>query len=461
MAMTLRRSNLGLLTLLLFLPTCGGEEGPVDPSHQDLPVLRLENPDVWVEADSRFGGSLSGLGLSQGPSLVNRHDPGRLVQATLYDARFYYPHFDPGAPVWPWNPVPGGDRRGIVSGAESWWKDADAFGVESLPREWSGSGVSDVVHRVEVSLEGPAVRYRWEFQNLSDEWREGRDQELPAVYTVRGLNRIVGYVGRRPWEGEGVVELELAEGDHVFTEGWAGLVDAQGNGLTVWSPRGDARFRTFVQGSGNSLDAMANSTGYITPLGLADLPPRGIQKGEVYLIPGPWSGARAWIDAHRQELATAFSADSGQWRQWAFAGLLAPVDGGAAQGAAAEPGLGDAPPRLRFDGRDGWVYPPPTGWATQAADSLLVKAGFQGDSVPISVRYWRHDGTDWYDGCEVSIPAVFDGEVREYRVDFRHGFSCYQDAWVRQLGLLLEVGSEDSGTVEVKEIRLLRHSTGN
>ncbi|MEX2526828.1 MAG: hypothetical protein WEA09_04260 [Gemmatimonadota bacterium] len=433
----------------------------MEPFSQDLPVLRLENPEVWVEADARFGGSLSGLGLSQEASLVNRHDPGRLVQATLYDARFYYPHFDPGADIWPWNPVPGGDRRGIVSGAESWWEDSRAFGMESLPREWSGSGVSDVVHGVEVSLEGPAVRYRWEFQNLSDEWREGRDQELPAVYTVRGLNRIVGYVGRRPWDGEGVVELELVEGDHVFTEGWAALVDAQGNGLTVWSPRGDGRFRTFVQGQGSSLDPTANATGYITPLGLADLPPRGVQKGEVYLIPGHWTRARAWIDSHRRELATAFSADSGQWRQWAFAGLLPPADDGAAQGAATGLVLGDAPPRLRFHGRDAWVYPPPTGWATQAGDSLMVTAAFHGDSVPVSVRYWRHDGTDWYGGCEVPMGAVFDGQVREYRLNFGHGFSCYQDAWVRQLGLLLRAGPEASGAVEVQEIRLLRSPGGN
>jgi hypothetical protein len=235
----------------------------------------LDNGIVKVGIDLNAGGSISYLSQSGSSyNLVNIRDKGRYVQQSYYagqdldrTSEGQHPSWSP----WPWNPIQGGDAYGNSSPVLAWSNDGSTIYVKTRPLLWDmNREACQCDFETWITLEGPTVRVRNKLTSFRTDSRWNvttHPQELPAVYAIADLNRVLTYTGSRPFSGGSVTQIadtpsfwELWKG----TEHWAACVNAQNFGFGVYSPPRTS-FTGGLYGSpwGHERDS---STCYLSPL---------------------------------------------------------------------------------------------------------------------------------------------------------------------------------------------------
>jgi hypothetical protein len=236
----------------------------------------LDNGTVRVGIDLGAGGSISYLSPSGSSyNLVNIRDKGRYVQQSYYAGQNLDRTWEGQHPTWspwPWNPIQGGDAYGDSSPVLAWSNDGRTIYVKTRPLLWDMSREAcQCDFETWITLEGRTVRVRNKLTSFRTDSRWNvttHPQELPAVYAIADLNRVLTYTGRRPFSGDSVTQIadtpsfwELWKG----TEHWAACVNGQNFGFGVYSPP-----RTIFTGGhygspwGRERDS---STCYLSPLG--------------------------------------------------------------------------------------------------------------------------------------------------------------------------------------------------
>jgi hypothetical protein len=202
-----------------------------------------------VGANLSWGGAIVEISHA-GHNLVDDHDTGRLIQASLYDQLDRYTaHY---APDWGWNPVQGGDKHNHGSRVVSYTNDGRNMYVKTVMLQWNpgdkGGGVdrgveSDVTLETWITLD-PAVpehitvRYR---AGTSGMRREG-NHEFPALFAAPWLNRFVTYQDYSPWTGGRISEPTFSDFPniaelHNLTEYWGAWVNEHDFGLAMYFPQ--------------------------------------------------------------------------------------------------------------------------------------------------------------------------------------------------------------------------------
>lgn len=253
--------------------------GPTDASAHHGPSgvsSALDNGTIRVGIDLAAGGSISYLSQSGSPdNLVNVHDKGRYVQPAFYagqgmdrtsegQSRQWSP--------WPWNPVQAGDAYGNSAPVLAWSNDGQTIYVRTRPLLWDMKGEAcQCDFETWISLEGATVRVRVKLTTFRTDSRwdvERRPQELPAVYTIADLNRVLTYTGGRPFTGDWITQISETPSfweQWRATEHWAACVNDQNFGVGVYSSP-----RTFFLGGlyGSSRGGQQDSsTCYLAPVG--------------------------------------------------------------------------------------------------------------------------------------------------------------------------------------------------
>jgi len=253
--------------------------------------MHLDNGVIRIGIDTaHHGGAITYLALSgSGENLVNVSDHGREIQQSYYAGRARDRRAEGQSAAWspwPWNPVQAGDAFGNESPVLDSRVGENSLYVKTLPLLWDMNNArAECCMETWISLEANVahVRNRLTVQRTDDTWEAvACHQELPAVYVISKLSRIVTYVGDEPftqgalteivnqgppWEywGAGAPKPELAG----QTEKWAAVVNADGWGVGIFSPRADV-FAGGLHGApgGGSRDM---STCYVAPLESATL----------------------------------------------------------------------------------------------------------------------------------------------------------------------------------------------
>jgi hypothetical protein len=228
------------------------EIGSAETAYLDNGVLRMGTPTTQ-------GGSINYLAPSGGGSLVNWHDPGRLIQQSYYAGQsLARTGQSPSWSPWTWNPIQGGDASGKKSQVIEMTRfDSGAgFFTRTIPLLWDMTtgekarawmdqwnqfepGMPDVIR----------VTCRFTcFRDPADIWGGplSRHQELPAVYLIRSLSKAVTYQGAKPWNNEATEEIQTYFPGQSFpwgryhpSESWVAMVDPGTNiGIGLFSPLG-------------------------------------------------------------------------------------------------------------------------------------------------------------------------------------------------------------------------------
>ncbi len=225
------------------------EMGSTETAYLDNGVIRMGTPTTQ-------GASINYLSPSGGSNLVNWYDPGRLIQQSYYagqnldrTANGQSVNWSP----WSWNPIQGGDasnKKSQVVEMTQFGYDTGFF-TRTIPLLWDmttgekAQAWIDQWNQFEPDMPNVIrVTCRFTcFRSANDLWTDilPKHQELPAVYLIRSLSKVMTYQGASPWTNAAPEVSTITPGPpwirHDPTESWVAMVDPNTNvGVGLYSP---------------------------------------------------------------------------------------------------------------------------------------------------------------------------------------------------------------------------------
>lgn len=267
----------------------------------------IDNGVIRVGIDLSHGGSISYIADSKTlQNIVNTHDLGRFIGQSYYSGPKPYGHSNPKWPDWPWNPVSGGDVYGHPGNILEYTNDGKTLYVKVRPMQWALNSVEcKCTFETWISLDGSAVHVRNRLVNSRSDQTQYPEfnQELPAVYTIGSLYRIVTYTGSHPFTHDALTWIKPLPppwGHWTATENWAALVNDQSWGLGVFHEN----VTHFIGGFSGNLgmgDSSSSNTGYLSPISREVIGPNAVFEYKYDLIVGNVETIRNYVYAHRSD----------------------------------------------------------------------------------------------------------------------------------------------------------------
>lgn len=290
--------------LVVFAASLLADDPQIQP---DAKLVTVANDHVRIGIDLNVGGAIAWLSDAKREpkrNLVNVHDPGRYIQQSYYAGPkpFGEPH--PAWKDWPWNPIGAGDVYGNKATVLAHRSDdnANTLYVKTRPMQWALDNVpGDCTFETWIKLDGPVAHVRCRLTNARKDKTvyPARHQELPAVYPIAALGKLVTYNGDRPFTGARVSEIKGPGNPWTgfgATEHWAACIDNTNRGVGVIHP-GVERFLggyhrpAGVEGNG----AMSDPTGYIAPIRSVAIKHDTVFEYEYQLVLGTLKEIRARV----------------------------------------------------------------------------------------------------------------------------------------------------------------------
>lgn len=286
---------------------------PLIRTYRDGSLLVLERiagrDTIRLALDAAWGGGLVEASVN-GVNVVNSHDPGREVQAALYDREQLSP--------LGWNPVQAGDSYGNGSPVSDERLDAALIYTKTRPLHWypdrlGGSASHPVPSDVYIEQwvepvpdQPTAFHFRYRITHFGSDEHTTARQEVPAVYTNKDFSTLVYYGGETPWAAGNVSSTSLpspSEPIRFFrnAERWASLVNKDSVGLTLYAPNAYGYVEAASDPSGSS-GPKGWAFNYLRPLMVFGLPPRSTLETDFYLILGDYRAARRTIYEMRKSV---------------------------------------------------------------------------------------------------------------------------------------------------------------
>ena len=213
---------------------------------------------VKLAVDKVYGGAIVYLSASDSSeNMVNIHDKGRQIQQSYYAGKMLNrrshgqsPNWSP----WSWNPVQAGNFDGDKSIILAFEKavDGSALYTKCRPRLW------DMDEELAQCYFSQTIQFEKDLPNVirvtntiecfrdpNDIWGPAvnRSQEVPAVYAVRNMSKMVIYDGDKPWQNDTLTPILYGPEDKWIwtkqnpTEPWAACVYPEtGFGFGLYSP---------------------------------------------------------------------------------------------------------------------------------------------------------------------------------------------------------------------------------
>jgi hypothetical protein len=239
----------------------------------------LDNGDVRIGMDLALGGAVTFISSRDHPgNIINSADLGRQIQMSHYSGPWPFEVGDKKpSKAWAglgWNPIQTGDCSMNPSKVVEHRNDGKELYIKCIPMQWPHNNLpGDCVFETWTTLEGPVIHMRYRCTNQRQDKTQYRPcpQELPAVYTISKLWRLMSYVGDKPFTQD---KLTHVTNDwhkpwpwtrFVATERWAALVDDNDWGLGVFKDDG-GEFHGGIHGDGRSDDPKHGSTAYVAPI---------------------------------------------------------------------------------------------------------------------------------------------------------------------------------------------------
>ena len=236
----------------------------------------LDNGVIKVGVDtSQMGGAITYLSEStSSKNLINIYDRGREVQQSYYAGPYIDRSAEGQHPIfsaWPWNPITAGNVYNDSASVTASNMTSTTMYVKTQPLLWDmPSEQCECVLETWMTLEGRRVRVHNKLTTTRTDNRwsvESRDQELPAVYPIADLPRVVSYTGSEPFTGGPTSDIPNGFWATWTTpESWGACTNANDFGVGVYTP-GRTRFyggwyNPVGDGSGGS---MSGNTCFLTP----------------------------------------------------------------------------------------------------------------------------------------------------------------------------------------------------
>lgn len=180
----------------------GGALSYLEDLNSDVEAVKV---DGKTKVDSNAGDRYDARVVNSNVNLINRYDPGRLVQQSYYGTT--EAPYEPGTYMdntWNYNPVQGGNQHGENSKiVDIKCSDTEIY-VKCRPLDWAKTKEYITPSYMEAwyTIEGNNVHVKCRFTDFSGYPETPRTQELPAFYCIEPLNTFVYYDGDKPFSEE-------------------------------------------------------------------------------------------------------------------------------------------------------------------------------------------------------------------------------------------------------------------
>lgn len=403
-----------LLLTIGFVPLCFGDE---DRVQKQAPALAyLDNGIIRVGADLDRGGSIGFLSdVNKGGNVVNVHDLGRWIGQSYYSGPKPFGTAHPDWKDWPWNPVSAGDVYGNPSKLLVQKNDGKTLYIKSVPRQWALKNVpGDCQFETWITLEGRSVHVRNRLTNERPDHAQypAMDQELPAVYTIGKLHRLMTYTGDRPFTNGPLSEIPKipAQGNRpqwttfFATEHWAALVDDDDWGLGVIHPD-VVRFIGGFYGQPNMGGPNDDPSGYVAPVRQDILDHNIVYEFRYTLVLDTLTKIRQVAFMQRPQSNLPDYRFQNNRQHWWF-------QNAADFGYRAQAGL-----HLKVEQDDPQLYGPESFWNASDVPKIYIRAAFR-TKHKVAQLFWQTAEKPGF-SAEQSIrwDIETDGTFRTYEVD--------------------------------------------
>lgn len=385
---------------------------------QAAPFSYLDNGTVRIGVDLGKGGSITYLSKSgTSDNLINNYDLGRQIQQSYYSGpQPYNPsnNMHPNWPNWPWNPIQTGDVYGNPSQILAHTNTGQMLYVKCVPMQWALKNVpGDCTFESWISLAGNVVTVSNRLINLRADTNQypARHQELPAVYTIGRLYRLVSYAGLAPFTGDAITNFPTTPPPWVYwraTENWAALLDANNWGLGVYHP-GTVLFAGGFAGNPGSGGPNSSSTGYMTPLHTEILDGNITYTYSYQLILGTLTEIRNWVYAQRYRPDCDFSFQTDR-QHWSYPNIS---DTGWP--------LTDNRVRVKLASSNPMMLSPLTAFYATNVPKIYIRAAYSIANPAgraTGQLYWETNNSGvMTESASVSFPVIPDGQFHTYELN--------------------------------------------
>jgi len=253
------------------------------------------------------------------------------------------------------------------------------------------------------------MRYRCTNQRQDKTQYRPCPQELPAVYVISKLWRVISYTGDKPFTGDAITHVTndwrkpWPWTRFIGTEGWAALVDDSDWGLGVFKDDG-GEFHGGIHGDARSDDPQHGSTAYVAPVHLENFDHNLVYEHRTEFMVGKLGDIRKRFNqmATRTPPAWHFVNDRQHWT------LRNATDQGFPMNGEWRIRFGEKEPRLESGIRC---------WRAEAAPAMNAEIAYAGK--PASIRiFWKRLNDDGYDASKsIMLELNPDGKFHKYPVD--------------------------------------------
>ncbi len=204
--------------------------------------------DGRIFVDSNASKRYNSKSVNNNVNLINRYDPGRLVQQSYYGTfgNGYVPGEYNGQ-AWNYNPVQGGNQFGDASKIVDIITTDSSLYIKCRPLDWAKSAEDITPSYMEATytFKNGLVDVSCRFVDFSGYERVRTTQEMPAFYCIEPFNRFVYYGGNSPWTNDTNLSYEnklifwpdAGYPNFISTENWAAFIgefdDSFGIGIYV------------------------------------------------------------------------------------------------------------------------------------------------------------------------------------------------------------------------------------
>ncbi len=377
----------------------------------------LDNGVVRVGMDLALGGVITFLSSREHPgNLINSADLGRQIQMSHYSGPnpFTVPGKQPH-PNWVrigWNPIQTGDVYMNPSKVLEHRNDGRELYVKCIPMQWPLDNVpGECVFETWTSLDGPVIHMRFRCTNHRTDHTNypPSAQELPAVYTISKLHRLMSYTGDQPFT-EGT--LTHVRNDwrrdwpwtrFIATERWAALVNDDDWGLGVFKDDG-GEFHGGIHGDARSDDPKHGSTAYVAPIHRENFDHNIVYEHRTVLMVGGLGELRRRFNALATKALPVWQFDKDR-QHWSLE-------------RATDQGF---PPRsewrIRFGAEKPRLDGPPQCWRAEKASALELVVAYEGKTTKARFLWKTHDHDRYDEKRSIAFDLTPSPGFRTIRLD--------------------------------------------
>ena len=375
----------------------------------------LDNGILKVGVDLDRGGSIGYLAdVKKGGNVVNTHDFGRWIGQSYYSGPKPFGQAHPAWKDWPWNPVSGGDVYGHSSKVIDQRNDGRRLYVKTIPQQWALNNVpAECTFESWITLSGRTVAVRNRLTNSRQDKTQyaALDQELPALYTIGALHRLVTYDGDKPFSDAPpkVIPNRPAKNGPQWTgfqstEHWAAQLDENDWGLGVCHP-GVIRWTGGFYGQGGAGRTADDATGYIAPVRREILDHNIVYEYHYTLILDTLDNIRQYAYAQRPKSLLPdyhFKNDRQHW--W----LVGSTDSGYP--------IRDFM-RVKVEQADPQMIGPEALWEAKGAPKLYIRAAYRTKHRAAQLFWKTTDQPAFTEKRSVRFEINPDGKLHTYEID--------------------------------------------